>query len=103
MNSLVERMNACANSKDRKRIAEGLAPLFERACSEGLWFNANYQNIWFSPKELIEKLERGNFWWGVANWALYPPSAYLAAKQREVDAAIQELSEAQERIGRESK
>ena len=59
------------NSKNE--ILQGLNPLYEKAEKERLWFFCDYQNLWYSPKELRQLQSEGRFVWGAANWKLRNP------------------------------
>jgi hypothetical protein len=54
-------------------IQRSLKPLFDRAERERLWFFSPYQQLWFSPGNLRQQQEAGNFRWGSANWELRDP------------------------------
>lgn len=56
---------------------ELMKPLFAKAEAEGLWFQSNYQGIWFSPKDLRQQQASGKFRWGPVNWQLLPYTTYL--------------------------
>jgi hypothetical protein len=63
--------------------------LFERAEREGLWFYTNYQQMWFSPKELKKYQAEGRFRWGPLNWHLRNPREAL-------DEAARQMAQAQQ-------
>lgn len=73
---------------ERANILASLAPLFDKARAEGLWFWSSYQDMWFSPDELAKLQAQGSFVWGVANWKLRDPHEYLAEANERVQAAI---------------
>jgi len=54
-------------------ILKDLEPLFEKAESEGLWFNCMYQDLWFSPEELKALHKENRFIWSAVNWKLRDP------------------------------
>lgn len=74
------------NDEAREHVLAELAPLFERARAEGLWFHCSYQDLWFTPDDLEAAHANGRFVWGAVNWKLVRPEAYtlhmreLAAK-----------------------
>lgn len=70
-------------------IENDMKKLFERAEKEGLWFYFRYQDMWFSPRELREEQERGNFLFGQVNWDLRDPQDEISR----IDARIQALKE----------
>lgn len=59
--------------ESKEKILKSLEPLFKKAESEGLWFNSNYQDMWYTPKELREKQSQGFYIWGIDNWTLRNP------------------------------
>ena len=82
----------------RAQICESMAPLFEKAEKEGLWFRSPYQDLWFSPAELKAHQAKGNFCWGPVNWELRDPAERLAglvmranASRAEVDLFIDRM------------
>lgn len=75
----------------RASILENLAPLFQKAEREGLWFYCSYQQLWFTPAELREQHKKGRFIWGPVNWQLRMPRERLEEAQRKADAAMAEL------------
>lgn len=72
--------------------------LYERAEREGLWLHCHYQDLWFSPAELRERQESGQFCWGPVNWTLRPASECLAQIERERDNKIEEIRRLQARM-----
>ena len=60
-----------------QEILNSLKPLFEKAEKEKLWFYSNYQDMWFSPKELKEYQSKDCFIWGADNWKLRNPKEEL--------------------------
>lgn len=78
------------NSKTDEIIAS-LQPLFEEARSKKLWFHSNYQDLWFSPTELLEAQMQGKFIWSAENWQLRNPNEhilYLGAKKEAIEKEI---------------
>jgi hypothetical protein len=82
----------------KKKVLETLKPLFEKADKEGLWFYSYYQDIWFSPKELREKHEKGFFLWGAVNWKLRDPRERLSQFKEEIFRIEQERNRFIERM-----
>ena len=66
-----------------------LAPLFERADAEVLWFFSPYQRLWFSPDELRRHHANGKFRWSAVNWQLRNPQERLDELGRAIDEAIE--------------
>lgn len=66
-----------------------LDTLFDNATEQGLWFF--HQSLagvfWFSPEELNDQQQRGNFIWGAPNWKLRDPREYLDQVLTEVQTA----------------
>lgn len=79
-------------------IAQSLAPLFERADREGLWFYCYYQGMWFSPAELRGHQATGRFRWGAVNWVLRDPKELLESARRSVGTAAQEAAAVEARL-----
>lgn len=51
-----------------------LQKLLEEALKEKKWFYLEYQDLYFSPREISDEWDHGRFIWGPANWELvYPP------------------------------
>ena len=61
-----------------------LAPMFEKARAEGLWFRYNYQVLWFSPDELESQHDKGYFQWGSVNWELRNPEEGIEELVRKI-------------------
>lgn len=57
----------------KNEIIQGLQPLYERAKKEKLWFYCKYQDLWFTPDELMQYQSDGRFVWGAKNWELKDP------------------------------
>lgn len=77
-----------------EQILKELEPLFVQAMDEKLWFYCNYQDLWFSPKELREKHAEGRFIWGAVNWQLKDPNErvrYLENQRNYIGEQIAEL------------
>lgn len=91
-------MSTVSDYKELRQIKDGLAPLFERAEKEGLWFNSNYQDLWFSPSELKRKHEKDEFLWGACNWTLRKPSERTHELKETVDDAKRELAEWEKKL-----
>lgn len=70
-------------------MERGLAPLFERARQQGLWFWCHYQDLWFSPEELKAHHRNEKFRWGAENWQLRDPAEHLATLKTRVVSAQQ--------------
>lgn len=83
----------------KESIIESLQPLFWEATQKGLWFHCNYQDMWFSPKELRAAQAKGNFVWGPVNWTLKPPQALKMQLQTNVSNAQAGLTSFIERLG----
>ncbi len=69
MNSIAETI--------KRNVLQDLAPLFQKAKAESLWFCCRYQQLWFSPEELAAKQAEGKFLWGPVHWELRSPSEHL--------------------------
>lgn len=88
--------------KIREEVARQLAPLFEQADREGLWFYCNYQDMWFSPDELRARQARGELHWGATNWKLRDPTELYRMKHESLQRAEKELNALALRIGPEA-
>lgn len=67
--------------------------MMQFAIERGLWFFWRMQHLWFSPKELRAKWNRGDFCWGVTNWELRDPNIQIVEIDREIT-ALQDKREA---------
>lgn len=83
---------------DIHKTNTALTPLFERAYREKLWFYTDYQNLWFSPKELKAENERGSFNWGPGNWELRDPQERLEELAKELEKIQAEMYKFSARI-----
>ena len=86
-----------------KQIKDGLAPMFERARKEKLWFRSFYQNMWFSPDELQAKHDEGELLWGAVNWELVDPNKKIKYLENEIEEKKKEIEYFKERIKNEQK
>lgn len=75
-----------------------LMALLEKAKREGLWFHCNYQNLWFSPKELERDWANGHFRWGAQNWQLVNPAERRRELEQEVKSAVARLEDFERRL-----
>ena len=50
----------------------------------GKWFHCNYQDLWFSPREIRTLWDKGQFRWGPVNWKLLFPSTKRADLERDI-------------------
>lgn len=82
---------------ERAKIILSLEPLFDKARAEGLWFFSTYQDLWFSPDELQEQHELGQFIWGPVNWQLIDPEIYKRQLEKRLNHAQQALDDFLER------
>ena len=62
---------------EKTKILNSIEYMFKLAEQENLWFYCNYQDMWFSPKELRNEHGSGKFIWGETNWTLRDPSEKL--------------------------
>lgn len=83
-------MSRMTKDEARAYIKAGLAPLFERARVEGLWFWCRYQDLWFSPDQLAKEHAAGSFLWGAVNWSLRDPQERLKEAIARADQAAAE-------------
>lgn len=79
---------------EKQTIQTGLAPLFEQARRDGLWFHSSYQDLWFSPDELERAQSNGFFIWGAVNWTLRAPSV----RRRQLTEAVESARAALEQF-----
>jgi hypothetical protein len=59
-----------------QRLRE-LQPLLDQAIQEKKWFFCNYQQMWISPKEIVEYWGNNRFLWEASNWKLRDPQERL--------------------------
>ncbi len=79
-------------------LQDELAPLFERAEREGLWFHCLYQNIWLSPAELRDYQRQGRFLWSAGNWELADPKEHIEYLRAKITEAEEALTSFQRRV-----
>ena len=82
-----------------KEVMDGLRPMFKEARKKGLWFNSNYQDLWFSPDELEKLQKKGQFRWGAVNWVLRDPKEKLEYLDKQILNAIKNKNAFNERLG----
>jgi len=82
-----------------EQILNELEPLYKRAKEEGLWFFSNYQQLWFSPKELRDYQSEGNFIWGACNWILRDPIEKLMEMENKKNGIEREIIDFKNKIG----
>ena len=75
----------------RLDILESLKPLFKEAQEKNLWFQGNYQCIWFSPPELVAQHLTGLYVWGPENWRLADPFEHLQRLEHARNSAQNEV------------
>jgi len=78
------------DTKQIKANLATLAPMFEKAEREGLWFRSFYQNLWFSPAELKAEQAKGQFCWDYENWELRNPQDKLDGLEEDVMRVMQD-------------
>lgn len=76
---------------------EDLAPLFERAHREALWFQHTgmHDEIFMSPYELEKEMRAGNYRWGATNWELVTSDQL---RERHYNEPIREMEEERARF-----
>ena len=80
-----------------------LAPLFERAEADALWFvSTRYPYLWLASAELLEEQARGNFLWEACLWQLADPRARLDRLELEAHRAQSALNSFRARLARTS-
>jgi hypothetical protein len=82
----------------KEEVLESLKPLMREAKITGEWFYSNYQDMWFSPKELENMWEEGRFIWGPANWKLRDPQELIMAKCTQFNALDKGIATLKDRI-----
>lgn len=80
---MMDAIERAAAPKGSAASLPDLAPMFAEARARGLWFFANYQNIWLSPDELRDAQANGRYRWA-SPWKLRDPRERL----KELDDAI---------------
>lgn len=76
--------------------------LVDEAIAKGLWFYAGYQDLWFSPRELVQAQADNRFRWGKVNWRLRDPNEACARLSAKLADASAELKAFQARIQKET-
>jgi hypothetical protein len=84
---------------EKEPILEGLRPLIEQAELGGKWLHCNYQDIWFSPKELREQNANGHFIWGAVNWEIRDPNEQVSYLEGQVESAKRAVAAFKQRLG----
>ena len=79
-----------------KAVEISLAPMFEKAEEDGLWFCRH--DICFSPEELRHEQACGRFRWGAINWSLEDPKNLVEAAYEKAYQARKEAIELKERV-----
>jgi len=82
-----------------------LEPMIEEAEQNGLWFFHHSRLdgiIWFSPKEIRERLRNNKFVGEPRRWKLRMPEERIAQIYQEVVYATEELEQFKERVNRSS-
>lgn len=81
-------------------MMESREELIAEAERRGMWLHTDYQNLTFSPRELREANERGQFKWGAASFRLVDPRTELAALERKAAEAQDDVARFRERMVR---
>jgi hypothetical protein len=86
--------------EDKKEILimEELRPMFKEAIETNKWFYTNYQNLWFTPYELVKEQNDGRFRWGKAHWSLRDPYEALDQIEMRIQAVRKEYESFSKRI-----
>ena len=71
--------------REANTVRLSLEPLFQQAERDGLMFHCQYQDLWFTPKQLREAQSQGKFLWGKCNWHLRPRAAYRLKLSNKID------------------
>lgn len=82
---------------DKDAILVDLNLMIDRAEKEGKWLYCHYQGLWFSPAELREENNRGNFIWGAVNWTVRDKADFIDMHKRRLDDARAEYDAAMKR------
>lgn len=77
----------------KEKIMKELAPLFESAQKNKLFFFNSYRNIIMSPKQLRKKQSTGNCLWGKDNWSLIDPKKYITELKEKVSEMVEIIKE----------
>lgn len=94
------------NAKDTyeaKVVRAQLAPLFEKARKECLWFYCSYQQMWLSPNELEKANAKGRLLWGAVNWTLRPFEELEEQLVKDIQKANEALERFRQRVIKEYK
>ena len=81
---------------EMEAVERSLAPMFEKAEKEGLWFCRD--DMCFSPDELREEQACGRFLGGAVNWTLEKPEKRVEAAFIKADLAQKEACELEKRV-----
>lgn len=76
----------------------GLEDLIKYAEENGLWMRCTYQDIWFTPGELMAHIENGRFRWGVINWMLHDPKILLEQLKMKIELAQREFDVMEKKV-----
>ena len=91
---------------EQQAILMSLAPLFERAEAEGLWFfheSHEAGEVWASPEYLRLKQAAGELLWAPEHWELRSPAGYLKTLRTQAEGLVAQYNELAERIGQEKR
>jgi len=83
----------------KERRLKELQPLLDQAIREKKWFFCNYQQMWFSPKEIVEYWENNRFLWGASNWKLRDPQERLVEILARISGLNKEIVSIKSRMG----
>lgn len=102
---MAEFLNTLSPDEKRKITLTliDLQPMIDEAEEKGLFFFHRQLKLWFSPSELKEENQRGNFIWGAHSWRLLSPDEKLARLKNEARKAQTAVDLFQERIDKQKK
>ena len=85
----------------REEILDSLETMYNEAEEKGLWFHCSYQDLWFSPSELIKAQSEGRFIWGKKNWELRNPEELIKLHKSAIKNHNKEIELIRKRISGE--
>ena len=76
-----------------KEVPYSLKVMFDEAEKKGLWFFCGYYQLWFSPSELREEQNNGQYHLGADCWKLRDPKERLEQLRATAVKAAQKADE----------
>lgn len=82
----------------KETVKAEVASLCEIARAKNKWLHCHYQDLWFTPDELLEQNANGRFIWGARNWSISDPEEGIHKLDNEVLHAQRRLDNLRDRV-----